>query len=132
MKENNLQKTYPYLDDVTICGRTLEEHDRNLEKFMEVARSINLTLNMNKCVFRQTKIALFGQVIEKGTKKPDPDRLKPLLEFPTPKTQAQLRRLIGFFAYYAKWIRNYANKIRPLLDAWKNNFPPLMIKPEER
>ena len=125
VKENNLQKTYPYLDDVTICGKTLEEHDKNLEEFMEVARTINLTLNTSKCVFRQTRIALLGHILEKGTKKPDPDRLKPLMEFPIPKTQAQSKRLTGFFAYYAKWIGDYANKVKPLLDAQKENSFPL-------
>ena len=30
VRNYDLQRTYPYLDDITICGRTLEEHDENL------------------------------------------------------------------------------------------------------
>ena len=124
VEEHKLLKTYPYMDDITICGSTLEEHDENLEKFLEVARAVNLTLNDKKCVFRTQSIHLLGHVIENGTKRPDPDRLKALMEFPYPKTAPQLNRLVGFFAYHAKWIRHYSGKIKPLLDAQKvKRFP---------
>ena len=125
VRKFNLQKTYPYIDDVTICGRTKEEHDRNLSAFMETAKKVNLTLNLDKCVFGVTTIALLGHVIENGTKKPDPDRLKALHDFPTPTTMAQLNRLVGFFAYYAQWIQDYSNKIKPLLEVRRENTFPL-------
>lgn len=124
VRTNNLNKAYPYIDDITICGKTIEEHDKNLADFLRVAKSINLTLNMDKCVFGTTKIALLGHIIEKGTKRPDPDRMKCLLEFKPPTTLSQLKRLNGFFAYYAKWVHDYSNKIKPLLDAQRlNSFP---------
>ena len=122
IKDNKLEKTYAYLDDITVCGLTLEEHDMNLKAFMKVVEANNLTINMEKSVFRQKKICLLGHVIEKGTKRPDPERLKPLLEFPLPDTMPKLRRLIGFFAYYAKWISDYSNKIQPLLKAQDSSF----------
>jgi transposase InsO family protein len=123
IKDNELQKTYAYLDDITVCGQTLEEHDKNLEGFMKVAEANNLTINKEKSAFRQRKISLLGHVIEGGTKRPDPERLKPLMEFSLPDTMPKLRRLIGFFAYYAKWIPDYSNKIRPLLKAQENSLP---------
>ena len=92
---------------------------------MTAARDINLTLNEEKCKYRMTKVSLLGHVIEKGSKQPDPERLKALNDFPTPKTLAELNRLIGFFAYYAKWIRNYSDKIQSLLEAQKKKQFPL-------
>lgn len=118
IKDNKIENTYAYLDDITVCGQTLEEHDKNLTKFMNVAKAINLTINREKSIFRQEKISLLGYVIEKGTKRPDPERLQLLMDFPLPDTMPKLRRLIGFFVYYAKWIpdySNYSNKIQPLL-----------------
>jgi hypothetical protein len=38
IKDEKLENTYPYLDDVTICGKTKQEHDNNLQKFMSVAK----------------------------------------------------------------------------------------------
>lgn len=53
--------------------------------------------------------------------KPDPERLRPLLEFPPPSNTASLRRALGMFAYYAKWIPQFSDKVRPLADT--QTFP---------
>ena len=53
--------------------------------------------------------------------KPDPERLRPLLEFPPPKNTASLKQALGMFAYYAKWIPQFSNKIRPLAES--ESFP---------
>lgn len=125
VRNNGLKKTFPYLDDITICGTTREEHDANLHRFLEAASSANLVFNQDKCVFGVTQVCLLGHLIENGTKKPDPSRLAALTDFPIPKTTAQLRRLIGFFAYYAKWVPDYSNKIQPMLTAQRETTFPL-------
>ena len=38
--ENELEHTFAYLDNVTICGMTQEEHDQNLAKFREAAQNV--------------------------------------------------------------------------------------------
>ena len=125
IERNHLKGTEPFLDDIYVGGRTLAEHDHNLKKFMESARRDNLTLNLDKCTFRVTKISLLGHIIEGGTKRPDPDRLKTLLDYPNPTNVTQLRRLVGFFAYYAKWVNKYSTKVEPLLSAMKGACFPL-------
>ena len=52
IKEKNLTGTYAYLDDVTICGKTQEEHDKNLKKFLETAKRLNINYNKDKCYFQ--------------------------------------------------------------------------------
>ena len=47
--------------------------------------------------------------------KADPERLQPLLNLPLPLNGKALQRTVGFFSYYSKFIRNYSEKIRPLL-----------------
>ena len=125
VQDYKLKKTFPYLDDITICGTTKEEHDANLHRFLEAAKSANLLFNQDKCVFGVTRICLLGHIIENGMMKPDPKRLTALTDFPVPKTSAQLRRLIGFFAYYAKWVPDFSNKIQLLLAAQRDTtvFP---------
>ena len=41
--------------------------------------------------------------------KPDPERFQALQQYPVPINIKQLNSLIGFFAYYAKWIPNCTN-----------------------
>jgi len=73
--ENDLEASFPYLDNVTICGKDQEDHDTNMEHFLEDAKRKNLCYNTDKCIFSTTRLPIFGYIIEEGTIQPDPDRL---------------------------------------------------------
>lgn len=119
--DNNLEGTYAYLDDITVCGRTKEEHDANLSRFMDAATKFGLQLNPVKSKFCLTTIDILGYRISDGKLQPDPERLRPLIEYPVPQNLKALQRCIGLFAYYSKWVSNYSGKIRPLIDC--TSFP---------
>ena len=123
--EENLGKTMAYLDDVIVSGSSKEEHDCNVNSFGSIVRKYGPTLNESKFEFRVTRIALFGHLLEDGTKQPDTNQLKALMEYPVPQTKSQLQRLLGFFAYNAKLVTVYSNKIRPHLDSFKQSVFPL-------
>ena len=63
--------------------------------------------NKDKCSFGITKISMLGHILENVTKRPDPERLQTLMNYPVPTTAVQLRRLLGFFAHNAKWVSDY-------------------------
>ena len=104
-----------------VCGKDQGEHDANLDRFLNIAIKYNLTLNYDKCVFSAKSIDLLRYTIADGAIKPDPERLRPLRELPPPHDLQSLRRVIGMFAYYAKWIPRYSEKIHPLVHC--KNFP---------
>jgi transposase InsO family protein len=121
ISEEKLAGTFAYLDNVTICGMTQQEHDTNLRRFLEAAKVKQIEYNEDKCVFSTTKLHILGYVVENGQMKPDPERLRPLRELPVPVDLKSLRRVIGLFSYYSRWIYDYSNKIRPLSTA--TTFP---------
>ncbi|KAG8179723.1 hypothetical protein JTE90_006628 [Oedothorax gibbosus] len=43
IKEEHLEGTFPYLDDVTVCGTDQEKHDQNLKRFLAAAKKYNHT-----------------------------------------------------------------------------------------
>ena len=47
--------------------------------------------------------------------------MRPLQEFPPPTIFKLLQRVLGMFAYYARWIHCFADKILPLAD--DKSFP---------
>ena len=121
IRVNKCENTYAYLDNITICGKTQEEHDTNLQRFLRVAKECNLTFNDDKSTYSSKTIDLLGYRISQGTIKPDPERVQPLLEMTVPENAKALRRVTGMFAYYAQWLPNFSDKIRPLVQA--KNFP---------
>ena len=47
IKREDLNGTYVYIDNVTICGQNQAEHDLNLKEFMNSVVKYGLTLNKN-------------------------------------------------------------------------------------
>ena len=43
--EEEFSKTYAYLDNITVCGNTQEEHDHNLARFLAAAKKKNSKFN---------------------------------------------------------------------------------------
>lgn len=121
IRDNCLEGTFVYLDDVTVCGKTKEEHDANLQRFLDAAKRYNLTLNDDKCVYSVSTIRLLGYCISDGEIRPDPERLEPLKALPLPQDTKALRRAVGMFSYYSQWISKFSEKIRPLTGA--TSFP---------
>ena len=121
IRDNCLEDTFVYLDDVTVCGKTKEQHDVNLQRFLDAAKHYNLTLNENKCVYSVSTIRLLGYCISDGEIKPDPERLEPLRSLPLPQDTKALRRAVSMFSYYSQWIPRFSEKIRPLTGA--TSFP---------
>lgn len=117
ISDNKLDATFAYIDDVIICGKDQEDHDRNLECFRRIASQYNLTLNEDKCQYNLTEICYLGYCISDGLLRPDPERLKPLMELPVPSNTASLQRTLGLFAYYSVWIPSYSSRIVPLLNS---------------
>ena len=119
--ENHLEGVHVYVDNITITGESQKQHDINVARFLEVAKKKNLTFNEGKTIHNTDTITLLGYEISSGSLKPDPNRVKPLIEMPIPNNAKALRRVIGMFAYYARWIPKYSDIVRPLLLA--KNFP---------
>ena len=119
--EEGLKYTFPYLDNITVAGRNQQEHDENVKKFREVIQRIILTLNETKSVKSKASINILGYCMGDGVIKPDQEQLRPLQDYPPPTNVGSLRRVVGMFAYYAKWIPNFSDKIQPLVNG--TSFP---------
>ena len=98
----------------TVGGSNQQEHI-NLAKLLAVAESHNFTSNESKCVYNKNTVDLLGYPITAGSLQPDPERVKTLQELPSSKNHKEQQRVIGLFVYYAQWIVQYSNKIKPVI-----------------
>ena len=116
VEEKNLKDTFPCLDNITVAGATQAEHDHKARRFLEVVEGRKLTLNEAKSVMSLPTINVLKCCVSNNVIKPDPDRLRPLEELSPPSNVKALRRAQGMFAYYAKWIPNFSDKLQPLIN----------------
>ena len=115
IRKSKLEGVFPYLDDITICGYDQEGHNANLQKFLEIAEKYGLTINREKSDFSLEEINILGYNICQSVVKPDPDRLRPLFDMPLPQNSASLKRAIGLFSHYSKWVPKFSDRLRPLV-----------------
>jgi len=66
-------------------------------------------------LYSMQTITLLGHQITNKSVSPDPDRLKPLLNLPPPKDAKSLKRVLGMFSHYSKWVRKFSDKIHNLI-----------------
>ena len=105
---------------------SLIDHDdleRNIAAFQEMIKRRNIILNDPKTVEAVPEINILGYNVSHNSIKPDPERLKPLIDFPAPNNVASLKRALGMLAYYARWIPQFSDKIRSLAES---EYFPLM------
>ena len=105
MSEEQLKDTFPYLDDITVAGSTLKEHDSYVTAFLKVVSKRNLTLNESKSALSSSTINVLGYLIGNGVVRPDPERLRPLQELPPPTNVRSQRRVLGLCAYYVNMFK---------------------------
>ena len=109
------------MDNATVAGVDQADHERIVTAFLEMIKRRNITLKTSKSVHSVPVIDILGYRLSHQSIKPDPERLKHLKEYPLPSNVPSLRRALGMFAYYAKWIPQFSDKIRPLADT--TSFP---------
>ncbi|CAC5414791.1 unnamed protein product [Mytilus coruscus] len=103
-----------YLDDVLLCSETFEKHLNDLNEIFERFRSAGLKLGAKKCYFANKKCVFLGHDLSKDGIRPPKDSIQAITDYPEPKNIKQLRRLIGMFNWFRKFIPNFSALIYPL------------------
>ena len=111
VESEKLFDTFPYLDNITIGGSDQAHHDANRQKFESAAKRWGLTLNESKSIISVSSIDILGYSVSHNLIKPDAECLRPLDELPPPTGIQSLRRTLGMFSYYSKWIPSFGDKI---------------------
>jgi len=58
------------------------------------------------------------QIVGSGLRKIDPEKVKAVQEMKNPETKKQLRRVLGYFGYFRKFLNKFAEKAKVLTDRY--------------
>ena len=78
---------------------------------------LKLNLNDSKYILSANNISVLGYEISDGLVRPDKWRLQSLLDLEIPTKKTSLKRFLGMFANYAKWIPQFSDCIQVLIKA---------------
>jgi hypothetical protein len=106
-----------YLDNVIVIGRTFQEHLLKLWKVFQRFREARVNLNPDKCQLFQKGVRYFRHIVSPEKITTDPEKLKAIRKWPSPKNKPEIRSFLGLYTYSMRCISGFANIANPLIDS---------------
>ena len=104
----------PYLDDIIIFSSTPEERLERLRLVFLRFRAHNLKINPDKCDFFRLQVQFLGHIESKDGLEFDPSKIEAVQKFPVPRSQTEVKSLLGLASYYRRFVPKFAEIARPL------------------
>lgn len=105
---------FHFIDDFIVATDTFEKHMEVLAKVAEKLRAAKLQISAEKSRFCMSRLVFLGYVIDANGIQPDPERVRPIIEFAQPKCVKDVRRLIGMASWYRRFIDNFSAITAPI------------------
>lgn len=114
---NGLQTfAIPYLDDILVFSKSLEDHKSHLQQVFDRLREHDLKIKISKCNFFQEETQYLGFIINRDGVKPDPEKVKVIKEMVPPTNAREVRGFIGMCSYYRRFIPNFSGIASPIVN----------------
>lgn len=107
-------KAFVYLDDIIIYALSIADHSEKLKAVFERLRTFNLKLQPSKCTFMRKEVNYLGHVITDQGVKPNPQKIKCVIEFPIPTNEKEVKSFLGLSGYYRRFVPGYGRIAKPL------------------
>ncbi|GFW51257.1 retrovirus-related Pol polyprotein from transposon 17.6 [Trichonephila clavipes] len=109
-----------YLDDIIVFSETFEDHLIRLRLVLKCLQEAGLKLNSKKCLFAAQEVKVLGHLVSSNGVRPDPDKIKAVRNFPTPKNIHDIRSFLGLCSYFRRFIKGFCYLAEPLQSLLKS------------
>ncbi len=112
-----------YADDVLVYTKSddVKEHIKHLDQVFDKLELYGIKAKASKVKLGLKELPFLGMIASVDGVKPNPAKVAVIAEMKPPKTIGQLRRVCGQFAYYRKFIKDFASIAAPLYAATGKN-----------
>ncbi|KAI2647543.1 Transposon Tf2-9 polyprotein [Labeo rohita] len=108
------QFIYVYLDDILIFSSSLQEHVQHVRRVLQRLLENGLFVKAEKCVFHAQSVPFLGYILSAEGVRVDPEKVKAVVDWPTPDSRKALQRFLGFANFYRRFVRNFSQLASPL------------------
>ncbi|RVW63637.1 Retrovirus-related Pol polyprotein from transposon 412 [Vitis vinifera] len=112
-----------YVDDMIVKSRDRADHLAALQRFFERIRQFRLRLNPKKCTFGVTSGKLLGHIVSERGIEVDPEKIRAILDMPTPRTEKEIRGFLGRLQYISRFIARLTDICEPIFRLLRKNQP---------
>jgi len=117
----NMGKVAVFIDDVIVGMESEEGHDELVAEVIKRLEENDLYVKPEKCKWKVKEVGFLGVVIGLGGIKMEEEKVKGVLEWPTPKSVKDVQKFLGLANYYCRFIEGFAMVARLLHDLVKKD-----------
>jgi len=128
----NTGKVAAFIDNVIIGMETEEEHDKIVAEVIRRLEENDLYVKPEKYRWKVREVGFLGVVIGPEGIKMEKEKVKGVLEWPTPQCVKEVQKFLGLANYYHRFIKGFALIARPLHDMVKKDKKWEWTKKQER
>ena len=111
-----------YIDDMLVKSTTAELHIAHLSEAFQILREYNMKLNPTKCAFGVLAEKFLGFIVNNRGIEANPDKIKAVLDMPSPSSIKEVQSLIGRIAALSRFMSRASNKCQPFFQVLKKAF----------
>ncbi len=101
------QFIYVYLDDILIFSTSLQEHVQHVRRVLQRLLENGLFVKAEKCEFHAQSVPFLGHIVSAEGIRMDPEKIKAVVEWPSPDSRKALQRFLGFANFYRRFYSQF-------------------------
>ena len=108
-----------YIDDILVKSTTAKLHIAHLSEAFQILRNYNMKLNPAKCAFGVSVGKFLGFIVNHRGIEANPDKIKAVLDMPSPLGIKEVQRLTGRIAALSRFVSRASDKCQPFFQVLK-------------